>query len=501
MKACFVMQSLYSRGLHAIALILKEKYGVNEFCAYISTPWAEKFIKNQTDINYDPILVDHEIHAKFKQEKIDLPYLKYFEETYAPPNAWLYLYRDRKLMLSMGPKEESTSIIDPLYPHEGLMKAFQVRAKAIESMLKEAKPNFILFFTIGSISQLLIFHIAKKLGIKTFNLDFGRIRNKINISEDYKTLTGVEEEFKKFQKEKNPAAYRNEASKIIDNFRKTGSLNLEYVETEKSLTLQNKSMPKMIKALNFIKFIFNFLINYIKYRHLFLYHTWNQNPLLFIFYKLKRQYRSMRGLSDLYSKLNFEEDYAFFALHYEPEQSIQTLSPFYFDQTAVIGYIARSLPLHYKLYVKEHPSMINARPRKFYKELLKIPSVKLINQKIGSFEIIKHSKLVATITGTAGWEAVLLDKPVITFGNVFYNNLSCVKRVREIENLPNIINEQLYNFKPDEEEIVDIVAAILKDSVDLNYSSLRTENDLEKIENDKDINNFCEALMKKARQD
>ncbi|MBI3631451.1 MAG: hypothetical protein HY219_01110, partial [Candidatus Staskawiczbacteria bacterium] len=95
MKACLIIPSVYCYFAHAVALNLKEKYGVDEFSAYVFFPWAEDFIKSRTDIKYNPILVDHEIHAQMKDEKIDLEYLKYFEETYSPPNAWLALYQDR----------------------------------------------------------------------------------------------------------------------------------------------------------------------------------------------------------------------------------------------------------------------------------------------------------------------------------------------------------------------------------------------------------------------
>lgn len=499
MKACLISQSVGSHLSHSIATILKEKYGINEFCTYVFMPWAADFVRKQKEINYNPILVDHEIHAKINEEKIDLDYLNYFEETYHPHNNWFYIYLDRKLIASIGLKEGSVLKIDPLYKQDGLIKSFQVRAKAIEKMLKEEKPDFILFFTVGNISQLLLFHIAKKLGIKTLVISFARIGNKICLSEHYNTLTDVEKDFIKFRGDTARSSYHEEAEKIIKQFEETGSLKLNYFEVSKKNIKQNKNKSKIKKWMRSIKYLFTHTANHRRYRDLFLYNNSNQQTLTFIFQKLRQTYRGIVGLSRLYSKPDFNKEYAFYALHYEPELAVQVLSPFYSDQLSIIKYIARSLPIHYKLYVKEHPLMINKRPKRYYKELLKIPNVKLIDQKIDGFEMIKHSKIVATITGTAGWEAALLGKPVITFGNVFYNDLPQVKRIRQIEDLPTTINRQLKEFSPNEKTTIDFVAAILKNSINLDFSSLRAKQNIEEIKKNKGVQRLCDLIIEKMK--
>ena len=238
------------------------------------------------------------------------------------------------------------------------------------------------------------------------------------------------------------------------------------------------------------------LKNYTKNKGIFFYGMTNINPLLFILYKLKYRYRMWRGLSHLYSTPE-EEDYVFYPLHFEPEITTLVLSPFYFDQVALIRQIARSLPLHFKLYIKEHPAMIYHRSTSYYKELLKIPNVKLVDYNIKSVELIKKSKLITTISGTAGLEASLLAKPVITFGNIFYNSLSFVKRIHDIETLPELINKQIEYFNYDEKEMVNFVAAIFKDAIPFNFVSIWYEGDLQKIKGNKGVLLLCDKLMEK----
>ncbi len=495
MRACIVLQNQYSKIGHAIANVLKEDYGVTEFSAYVFSLGAEKFIHTQTDIVYNPVLVDHELHNQFQHETVDIEYITHFEKNYGPSELWHYLYTDRKLMMSIGPKEETTAVIDPLYSHEELLRIFQVRARAIEKMLSEHRPDFILFFAIGALGHLILYNVAKKMGIPVFNIDFPRVSNRMCISKDYKTLTEVSRTFEIFKKEKIETSYHVEAKKLIEHFRKTGSLQLQYMNVALG------QLPKPIRILNpkhvlqSIRYIWTLLNNYVKSRHLFEYGMTNLNPLRFIWYKIKQYVRSIRGLDRFYKPLTWNEDFVFFPLHYEPELAILLLSPYYFDQLTLIRYIAESLPLHYKLYVKEHPAMISKRQNWYYKELLKIPNVRLVNHRVSSFEFIKRAKLITAITGTGGWEAGIYGKPVITFGDVFYNTLPFVTRVRAMEDLPSIIQKQLTHFSYDEEAMIHFTAAVLKESVPFDFSNLWYENDIEKLKKDPGLRSFCALLM------
>jgi len=134
--------------------------------------------------------------------------------------------------------------------------------------------------------------------------------------------------------------------------------------------------------------------------------------------------------------------------------------------------VARALPVGYKLYVKEHPTMVMYRPRSFYKELKKNPNVKLINPTTKGFDVISQAKLITTITGSCGWEATLLKKPVITFGQAFYNQLSFIKKCRAFEDLPQMVKEQLENFNYDENELLEYLIKIFESSAPVDLISV-----------------------------
>ncbi len=499
MKACILLQNQYAKLGHAIACDFKERHGVTNFSTFVISLGAAEFIREQKDIDYNTILVDHELHKKHTDVILDLEFIKKFEEEYSMPPLWHYLYADRKLMMSIGPKEETTTTIDPLYSHEDLLRSFQVRARAIEDMLKKEMPDFIVFFAIGALGHMILHHVAKKLGIRTFGIDFPRVANLVCLSESYNTLTGVEKTFKRFVVNPNDEELKK-ADDFIKHYRNTGSLRLEYYETFMKNFLKKKSLLHPKNAIRSFKYLFTLTGNYWRNRKLFVYGETSQSPFRFIAHKFKRRYRVFRGVRDMVSKPDYSTDYVFFPLHYEPELALILLAPYYFDQAQLIAQIARSLPIQYKLYVKDHPAMKGRRARSYYKSLLKIPNVVIIDPSVSSFDLIKGSKLITTITGTVGWEASMLGKPVITFGNVFYNVLSFVKQVGKIEDLPNLVNSQLNNFSYNFDEMKRLVAAVFADSFALDFFGLWVENDISKLRKDSGVHEFTNQIIKRMKE-
>ncbi|MEK7775556.1 MAG: hypothetical protein AAB305_06705 [Candidatus Zixiibacteriota bacterium] len=118
--------------------------------------------------------------------------------------------------------------------------------------------------------------------------------------------------------------------------------------------------------------------------------------------------------------------YLFYALHKQPEASIDVIGRYYEDQFANIRNLWRILPESWLLAVKEHTNAIGDRPLSFYRQLQKLRNVVLVDEKADSHSLIKNAKLVATVSGTVAYEAALMDVPAITLAPTFFNALpSC----------------------------------------------------------------------------
>lgn len=120
------------------------------------------------------------------------------------------------------------------------------------------------------------------------------------------------------------------------------------------------------------------------------------------------------------SKLDPNAAFFLYPLHYQPEASTVVDSSFYHDQLEVVRNICFSLPAGMKLYVKEHVSNFGFPPLSFYRALKSLPNIELIHHEADIKALIRRSRAIITLTSTAGYEALLLNKRVYHFGDVFY---------------------------------------------------------------------------------
>lgn len=135
------------------------------------------------------------------------------------------------------------------------------------------------------------------------------------------------------------------------------------------------------------------------------------------------------------------QPFVYYPLHTEPEAALQGLSPEYTFQLETIVRLARVLPAGILLAVKETQPAIGRRPKDFYDQIADLKNVVLINIEERGVDVVAASAAVATITGTAGLEAAVLGKPVISFGfRNQYGFLTHVFQVRDEDSLRRSVN-------------------------------------------------------------
>lgn len=147
-----------------------------------------------------------------------------------------------------------------------------------------------------------------------------------------------------------------------------------------------------------------------------------------------RQRLGLRALQRQGRRLNEKEHdpFVFFPLHTEPEAALQLLSPEYFFQLSAIAATSRDLPAGVSLAVKEALFAVGRRPDNFYDQISAFKNVFWFDPMELGLEIVRRTRALITITGTSGFEAAVLGKPVITFGrHNLYNFLPHVKVVED----------------------------------------------------------------------
>ncbi len=157
-----------------------------------------------------------------------------------------------------------------------------------------------------------------------------------------------------------------------------------------------------------------------------------------------------------YNSIDQAQDYEiiFYPLHYEPEASIIYFSEFNEDQPALIRNISKCIKRNQILIIKEHPQQPGMLLSHTYRKLReRLPNILYLPAEFSTKKIIELSKIVITQTSTAGWEALLLGKPVFVLGKVFYDNFEFINRFDGFENLRRSIFKEDFLF-PDSEALV-----------------------------------------------
>ncbi|WP_286880491.1 hypothetical protein [Sphingomonas sp.] len=136
-----------------------------------------------------------------------------------------------------------------------------------------------------------------------------------------------------------------------------------------------------------------------------------------------------RSVTRLFQQEVGSSDYFLYPLHFHPEASTSVLAPDFIDELNVIRSIAFRLPVTAKLVVKEHPSATALQPLSFYRALDALPNVELVAPGLNAKELARRSLGVICITSTLGFEAAVLNKPVICFGDVLFGYFPNVRMV------------------------------------------------------------------------
>lgn len=132
---------------------------------------------------------------------------------------------------------------------------------------------------------------------------------------------------------------------------------------------------------------------------------------------------------------------AFYPLHVQPEASIDVCGSYVSDQLKLIRDFRRALPFNMTLVVKEHPNFLGLKGRSFFRELRKIPNVRLISHELSNFDVYRRAALVLTVSGTPAYEAAMLGIPAITMAPMFFGDFSMIRYCDNVSRLKEIVED------------------------------------------------------------
>ncbi|WP_158161631.1 capsular polysaccharide export protein, LipB/KpsS family [Grimontia hollisae] len=192
--------------------------------------------------------------------------------------------------------------------------------------------------------------------------------------------------------------------------------------------------------------------------------------------------------------INLDEKFVYFPLHYQPELTTSALGGLYNDQLLAIENLSQVLPDNWMIYVKENPKQGHyMREKSFYERLSKVKSAKLVSKNISTYDLLKSCKIVATISGTVGWESLSGGKPVVIFGMAWYRNFTgCFKYTHDIDLAS--ISEQQVNYDVLQNEVNEFSNSCNKGIISTAYTKLF--NDYNVNMNNAYLLNFFDKLTR-----
>jgi hypothetical protein len=305
-----------------------------------------------------------------------------------------------------------------------------------DSIYKEDKIDFCLYESISNSFAYTAYEVLRKNGTQYCGYAGCRLKGHFEL---YTEKFGSRDYFKEIYNQINESDIPSHKLIEIDNYLSMyGEKEMPSYHPRKTSLDWNFSLFKRyfnLDKLLVLKGAFVYLVKehqYIKYSYQ------SQNPLTGIFKGFSKQVRkiyTVRASRKYFDKPQLDEKYFLYPQHFKPEASTSVLARHYCSDLSVIENIAFNLPFGSYLYVKEHFVNFGRLPLEHYRKLKKIPNVRLIACDTNTKELIEKSLGVITLTSTVGYEALMMNKPVYVFGNVFYECHPNCRKVLSYEEL------------------------------------------------------------------
>ena len=402
-----------------LANSLQKKINGEFYAIFDATDRQKPFYQKQKLVDFKKIWFFHDAISK-PRKKVDIEFLNSFEEKYNI-NLWLLALNERLFY-------EYNEFYK--FSREEILSILEDECKFFEKIL-EIKPKFLITTATGFHHHELFYQMCRAVGVKILVFNQSVFDTKCYVSEqphmldDKRTIEELEASNTGFDE--------------LEKYWKKFEIRKQFDKFEESL---RKSKTTKIKA------GYDFLLSQnttIKNNYGYYGHTKLKTLTNYFVGVLKKNFRSNYMDKNLLQVIDDSIPFVYFPLQAMPERTLLISSPFNTNQIEIIKHISKSLPIGYRLCVKEHPYQASREWRKtsFYNEIISIPNVQFLHHSIKTEDVMKKCSLVITINGAAGLEAAMHKKPSILFSDFSYSIIPSVYQLKSIDELPTAIRESL----------------------------------------------------------
>jgi hypothetical protein len=330
----------------------------------------------------------------------------------------------------------------------------QLNYQKVEKILQEFKPDVIIDLDNSEMQRSIIAEVSRFFEIPYISIGYPRVENyKIP---SYACVWENSIFLKKYAINHNSSIDIDDEIKYVQNFRSKKKIMSSEFNNQVTSQFARTAIIKVIKNI-YSKIYYLFSLDFIsknffiRRKNSILFHSSFKYFKFILFTEIKRWY--LFGKNRYFHDPINGEKYVLMPLHLVPESSTFVLAPFFVDELHCIKQVAKSLPANLVLYVKEHQVMVGERGLEFYKVVNSLPNVRMVqfNYFDDPKPWITNSEGVITITGTGAYEAALLGKKSIVFGDVPFGVIDSITKISSFDELPKVLstfgNSDIDNLK------------------------------------------------------
>lgn len=425
-----------------LSYFLQKQKNFELFAIFDVPKRQEDFFKNQSLINFQKQWFYHE-NIKFphspnieyienfqKKNKIDLWKLAKYERFFSKDNTFYNFTND-----------EISSILEQ-------------ECKLFESILDDVKPDYIIMPMTTLHNNHLFYELCKSKNIKILMLSISNLPYRVILS----STPILIDDFSNFQNKILKKSTLDKIQNTIQSYNYPDKIRNFF--NEQGL-YKNKSMFSAL--LEFIK-----SDNSISKTH---YTHFGRSKMKVIIFMLKniirRKLRKRFIDKNLLRTFPKNEKFLYHPINLTMERQTLLGAPDFSDSIRMIEKIAKSLPLNYKLYVKEHPhqSARGWRSKSDYNFLKNIKNIRVFHPDVPIDNFYKNCS--ATISITAGpvlLESLSFGKPCITFSENDYYGINSILKIDNTDVLAQTIVDAI-KTKVNVDEVSDFLTFFEEESL------------------------------------
>tara|TARA_A100001037_G_scaffold239144_1_gene218668 strand:- start:3480 stop:4919 length:1440 start_codon:yes stop_codon:yes gene_type:complete len=425
--------------------MLQRNLDCEQYALIDVTNKPKNFFQTQKIVNFKKQWFFHD-HIKIQSMLPDLEYLKQFEKKFGI-NLWQLAINERHFYRFNKFYKFSDSEI---------LSIIEQECRLFEKVLDESNPDFFIMFQPSLRPEYIFYEMCKKKNIIPLIINPSIIGYKSYISTQISDIDSTEN--------LSNIQHNNRNFEQLRQYREKFNLNRQIQDYVDDFGDDKSSI---FSAAN--EYLFKSDNSNVNTHYTYFGRT--KSKVLFDAISsriLKKRVRSSFLEKNSLHELGTEK-FVYFPLQVDPDRNLLIGSPYLTNQIETIRNIVKSLPIDYKLFVKEHPGQQREwRDISFYKNIIEIPNVRLIHPSVPSEKIYKKCSLVITSGGSSGFEAAFFGKPTIVFSDTIYNRLASVSKVANFDELPLTISNSL-NKEITPEDLDKFLIFLEKHSMDFDF--------------------------------